>query len=724
MNDFSFQEQLAETDENMLEKYLNEDPFTQSDIQKLIAERKVFPCYFGSALKMEGIREFIEALDFCTINKNYADVFGAKVFKISRDKTGNRLSHMKITSGILKVKDLINDEKVDQIRIYSGDSFMPINEAVAGCICTVSGLQNTFVGQSLGMNDSKHQPSLIPVLKYALYLPNDCDSYQCYHKLKILEEEIPELLIDWDKQTNEITVHVMGEVQVEVLKHVIKERFDLEVSFGSGSIVYKETIKDSVHGSGHYEPLRHYAEVRLLLKPLEQGAGICFSSNVSEDILDRNWQRLILTHLKEKTHKGVLTGSEITDIEIVLTNGRAHKKHTEGGDFRQATYRAVRHGLKNAKSMLLEPFYEFILDVPTENIGRAMADIQMMHGTFDLPVTNGENTTIRGTCPVATMQNYQLEVAAYTKGYGTLFYRMSGYYPCHNESEIIASIGYDSEKDSENPTGSVFCDHGAGFYVPWDKVDEYMHTEKRFDTNHSEKEMEIHIVPEEIDAIIARTFYANKKSDRQRPRTVMSPVVLEQKKPKLQKQLPEILLVDGYNIIYSWEELKNLAETNLDGARGKLMDILCNYQGFRKNIIILVFDGYKVVGNPGEVLKYHNIYVVYTKEAETADQYIEKTVHDISSHYHVRVATSDKMEQMIIMGHGAHRLSAADLHEEIMQVGLELKEKHIEQNRGSGNYLFDALTEELADIMDDVRMGRRTFQESKNDEEGANNDNV
>ena len=723
VNSEEFQESLAMCDEKLLEVYLEGHTIEAEAIQQLITQRKVFPCFWGSALKMQGVEEFLTGFEQYTFIPQYTEEFGAKVYKISRDKQGTRLTHLKITGGSLKVKDLLKlDEKVDQIRIYSGVSYTTVNDVTAGDICVVTGLNSTKVGEGLGKETDSFAPILEPVLTYQIQLPDGCDVHGMYVKLKQLEEEEPELHIVWNEQLNEIHAQVMGEVQIEILKNIIAERFDTPVEFGAGNIVYKETVEETVEGAGHYEPLRHYAEVRLLLEPTERGSGLTFETNVSEDVLDKNWQRLILTHLREKQHKGVLTGSEITDMRITLINGRAHLKHTEGGDFRQATYRAVRQGLKRAKGILLEPVYEYQLEVPSEMIGRAMSDIQKMNGIFMPPELDGEMSILKGTAPVVNMRDYQMEVISYTKGRGRLFFTLKGYEPCHNPEEVIATIDYDSESDLENPTGSVFCSHGAGFNVPWNEVENYMHTESHAKQNrHRSGEASAYLAPptideDELQAIFERTYGTSKRERYDSTRTVMA--CSEPKKGKKQEQLPEILLVDGYNIIFAWEDLKELAEANIAGARGKLMDILCNFQGYRKNIVILVFDGYKVEGNPGEVLRYHNIYVVYTKEAETADQYIEKTVHDISRKYHVRVATSDMMEQMIIMGAGAHRISAKELREEIIMINREMQEEHLEQTKKTSAYLFEGLPVHLADFMDDVRMGRREFDEIKELKEG------
>lgn len=711
-----FQENIAMCDEVLLEKYLEGQTIQTDEINKLIVQRKVFPCFFGSALKMQGVEEFLSAFDKYTCTPYYEEKFGAKVYKISRDKQGTRLTHLKITGGSLKVKSpLKEEEKVDQIRIYSGASYSTVNEVTAGSICAVTGLADTIAGEGFGIEKDSFPPMLEPVLTYQIKLPEGSDVHGIYVKLKQLEEEEPELHIFWNEQLNEIHAQVMGEVQIEILKSLIAERFETEVEFDTGNIVYKETIAEPVEGAGHYEPLRHYAEVRLLLEPGERGSGLTFETNVSEDVLDKNWQRLILTHLEEKQHKGVLTGSDITDIKITVVNGRAHLKHTEGGDFRQATYRAVRQGLKRAKSILLEPVYEYQLEVPSDMVGRAMSDIQKMQGTFASPEMDGEMSVLKGTAPVLHMRDYQMEVVSYTRGLGRLFCTLKGYEPCHNTEEVIEALGYDSESDLENPTGSVFCSHGAGFNVPWNEVEHYMHTESLAKQRRQKiVEANVNVAPQSIDedelkAIFERTYGTTKRERYDSTRTVMA--CSEPKKVTKQAQLPEVLLVDGYNIIFAWEDLKELAETNIAGARGKLMDVLCNFQGYRKNIVILVFDGYKVEGNPGEVLKYHNIYVVYTKEAETADQYIEKTVHDISKKYHVRVATSDAMEQMIIMGQGAHRISAKELQEEIIITNREMKDEHMEQTKKTSAYLFEGLPEHLADFMDDVRMGRREFDE-------------
>lgn len=712
-----FLENLAMCEEALLEKYLEGETISDDEIRELIRERKVFPCYFGSALKLQGVEAFLDGFAKWTVCPKYPDAFGARVYKISRDRQGTRLTHIKVTGGTLKVKTLFTEEeKIDQIRVYCGDSFITVPEISAGSICTLTGLSGTHCGEGFGIEKTSEPPFLTPVLTYQILFPEGCDVHAMFLKLKQLEEEEPELHIVWNAAANEIHAQVMGQIQIEILKNIILERFQTEAEFGAGSIVYKETIENTVEGAGHYEPLRHYAEVRLLLEPGNRGSGLTFASDCSEDILDKNWQRLILTHLAEKEHKGVLTGSEITDMKITLVNGRAHLKHTEGGDFRQATYRAVRQGLKRAKSVLLEPVYEYQLEVPAELIGRAMTDIRQMSGTFAAPEIYGDTAILKGTAPVAKMRGYQTEVTAYSKGHGRIFLSLKGYEPCHDSKQVIDSIGYDAEADLENPTGSVFCSHGAGFLVSWDEVEKYMHTESREKLQNREQEASSVTAPEnqvdeeELKAIFERT-YGTIKRDR-KPyhslRTVHS-MPQQMKKPKNQEHVEEYLLVDGYNIIFAWEDLRELSEVNLAGARGKLMDILCNYQGYKKNTVILVFDGYKVPGNPGEVIRYHNIYVVYTKEAETADQYIEKAVPVIAKKYHVSVATSDALEQRIILGQGAQRISAKDFMSEIQTTNRQMQEEHMRTSKGAKQYLFEGLPEEMAEFMDEVRMGRKEF---------------
>lgn len=742
-------ENLAVCDEAVLEHYLESGEIQKEEIINLIAKRKVFPCYFGSALKIQGVEEFLRGIETFTRECAYPEEFGARVFKIARDAQGNRLTYLKITGGSLKVKMLLSnekeagegkeelwEEKAEQIRIYSGNSFEAVKEAKAGSVCAVTGLSHTYCGQGLGIEAHTFLPVLEPVLTYKIELPEDCNVHSMLIKLKELEEEEPQLHIVWDERLQEIHAQVMGEVQIEILKRMIWERYQTEVEFGSGKIVYKETIEDCVEGVGHFEPLRHYAEVHLKLEPAERGTGLHFFADCSEDLLDRNWQRLVLTHLEERMHKGVLTGSEITDMRITLVSGRAHLKHTEGGDFRQATYRALRQGLKKAKSVLLEPVYEFRLELPADKVGRAMADIQKMYGEFQLSDSEGEYSVVTGFAPVSLMRDYQKEVMAYTSGHGRLFCTLKGYMPCHNADEVIEEMNYDSESDLENPTGSVFCAHGAGFIVPWYEVEDYMHLElqtpmqKQVEEEipmpkRTPQEAEAYLKEgvqneEELRAIFERTYGAVKrerqgwervsKRNPNRNPSVRSSETENTRKEKKREPIKEYLLVDGYNIIFAWEDLNELSKINIESARNKLMDRLSNYQGYKKMTLILVFDAYKVKGNPGSVMKYHNIYVVYTKEAETADQYIEKTVHEIGRKYQVTVATSDALEQVIILGQGGNRLSAANLLEEVEEVEAEISKKVQKKTPKEKNYLFDHLDEEMADLMEEVRLGKKKLQ--------------
>ena len=739
-------EAIALCEESLLEQYLETGEIRKEDAARMIARRKIFPCYFGSALKLQGVQELLDALREYSVQKEYPEKFAARVYKISRDEQGNRLTHMKIMGGSLKVKAVLRggdgdeawEEKVNQIRVCSGSSFRAVNEAQAGMVCAVTGLNHTKAGEGLGTECGVHLPVLEPVLSYQIRIPEDCDVHQTYRKFLQLEEEEPELHITWNKELGEIYAQLMGEVQTEVLKNMISERFGIAVEFGAGSIVYKETIVKPVIGIGHFEPLRHYAEVHLLMEPGEPGSGLQFETACSEDVLDRNWQRLILTHLAEKQHIGVLTGSEITDMKITLIAGRAHQKHTEGGDFRQATYRALRQGLRSAENVLLEPVYEFRLELPLDCAGRAMTDIQKMHGSFSPMEIEGENAVLKGTAPVVTMRGYQTELISYTKGKGRMMCSVSSYQPCHNAEKVIEARGYDPEGDLENPTGSVFCAHGAGFVVDWDLVPEYAHLDtsgvigqKKNDDYQDivENEYEprtdvpagptsrydrsnLTITNDELEEIFTRTYgpIKREKSGWKKSRRVDYSESRELTAPaKKQEVRDEYLLVDGYNIIFSWEELNELAKVNVESARTKLMDILSNYQGYKKMNLILVFDAYRVEGGQGSVQKYHNIYVVYTKEAETADQYIEKTVHAIGRKYNVTVATSDALEQVIILGQGGRRMSAHDLEEEIAAMRREIREQYTEKRAEGKNYLFDHLNDEMSDLMEDVRLGKKTL---------------
>ena len=751
-------ENLAMCDEQVLEEYLETGRIPEREICRMVRERKVFPCYFGSALKLQGVEELLKGLESWMTPPVYGKEFGAKVYKISRDDQGNRLTHLKITGGTLKVKDVIavpgmeEGEKVNQIRVYSGAKAEMVSEAEAGMICAVTGLTETKPGQGLGAESESDLPLLEPVLTYRVNLPEDCDVHKMLQCMRQLEEEEPQLHIVWNETLGEIHVQVMGQVQMEVLKSLAEERFGVDISFDAGNIVYKETIAGPVEGVGHFEPLRHYAEVHLLLEPAEPGSGLQFGTSCSEDVLDRNWQRLILTHLEEKRHVGVLCGGEITDMRITLIAGRAHQKHTEGGDFRQATYRAVRQGLREAGCRLLEPYYDFRLEVPQENTGRAMADLDRMQGTFEPPVQEGERMILSGSAPVALMRDYQKEVISYTRGRGRLLCTLKGYFPCHNEEEVVADCGYDPEADLENPTGSVFCAHGAGFVVPWYEVKDYMQVESPLKV--SEKGLEAGENKEnsrkplgagagmaparnsggasrsfgadekELEAIFTRTY--GEKRRRLPGESGPRLVTFDPKKQgeasygpdrirshgnpgymkKQQEPEEEYLLVDGYNILYAWEDMRELMQVTLDGARHRLMDILCNYQGYRKCRLIVVFDAYKVPGGVGSAQDYHNIHVVYTKEAETADQYIEKFAHEMGRRYRVTVATSDGLEQLIIRGQGCILMSAADLREDIERIGRQIEEQQGRLPRPGKNYLFQDVDKELAEYLEKVRLGK------------------
>lgn len=790
-NQEAFFESLAMCDEEVLEHYIDKGTIDSEEIKRLIIERKVFPCCFGSALKLTGVLEFLQILEKYISIPDYKEEFGARIFKITRDKQGSRLTHMKITGGSLKVKDFLtnsneadkNDswqEKVDQIRIYSGEKYTAHDEAPAGTVCAVTGLTRTYSGERLGIESASAGPLLEPFLTYQILLPEGVDAFGMLKKLRQLEEEEPLLRILWDEQHGEIHAQVMGEVEIEILTSIIKTRFGVTAEFGFGSLLYKETIKNPVIGVGHFEPLRHYAEVHLLMEPRETGSGLSFGTDCSVDLLGRNWQNLVLTHLEEKNHKGVLTGSEITDMKITLIAGKSHLKHTEGGDFRQAVYRAVRHGLKKAESLLLEPIYEFRLEVPMEMTGRALSDIQKMNGSCQAPeiigeisMGNGISTPlylITGSAPVSSMRDYQMEVTAYSRGHGKLSLTPGGYEPCHNTEEIIALKGYDFENDFENPAGSVFCSHGAGFTVSWQDVEKYMHLDIGYRLAGEEKKAvsKAALIPpdkkisqslqeeKELEQIFIRTYGESKRDrdlfkknpDRTDKKRISNSIrnnkdedtnnagisnnreinkennkassiennkaadignsrnanidtinrslsgnEKSSDKSRNQNIKEKYLLVDGYNIIFAWKDLNELANENLDSARYRLMDILCGYQGFTDITVIVVFDAYKVKGNPGNIDKYNNIYVVYTKEAETADQYIEKTVHKIGRKHDVTVATSDALEQMIIWGGGASRMSAAGLMETINAADKEIKSSLSVPQKNTKNYPFQNLSE-------------------------------
>ena len=688
-------ESAALCDENLLERYLAGEKPDDGDLAGLIVRRKLFPCLFGSALKLEGVEELLSALERYTLAPQWGENFAARVFKISRDDRGERLSWLKVTGGELRVRQTLSgggdedcwEEKISQIRLYSGVKYTTVDQVEAGTVCAVTGLSHIRPGQGLGEEGESGPPELEPVLHYQVIPPEGCDAHTLLRDLRQLEEEDPQLKVLWNETLGELHVRLMGEIQRSVLTRLIHDRFGLDVTFGAGSIVYKETVAAPVEGVGHFEPLRHYAEVHLLLEPLERGAGLQFDSICPEDVLDRNWQRLILTHLMEKVHLGVLTGSPITDMKLVLLTGRAHVKHTEGGDFRQATYRAVRQGLRMAQGILLEPWYDFTLELPADCLGRAMADVQRMSGRFAPADHQGDMAVLTGSAPVSELGDYWNQVAAYTRGLGQLTCTLRGYEPCHNAQEVMEQIGYDPDRDTGTPADSVFCSHGAGVTVKWDQVREHMHLDSGWRPPEERRKEDQHqSVPRptmsyadsakmerELEAIFTRTYGPIK------PRAFApapkAPARKERPwkglKPRFQGE--EYLLVDGYNIIHAWDDLKRLAAQDLDGARLRLMDILSNYQGWRKCHVILVFDAYRVKGNPGSVEKYHNIHVVYTKEAETADMYIEKTTYEIAREHRVRVATSDGLEQVIILGHGAQRMSARELRFEIDQVQAQIR---------------------------------------------------
>lgn len=783
-------ENLAMCDEKVLETYLEKGTVADEQVRRMITGRKVFPCFFGSALKLTGVQELLDGIAKWTEEKQYPETFGARVFKIARDAQGGRLTYMKITGGSLKVKAQLRghirrrqeaggeaedtlsgkdasagewEEKVNQIRIYNGTKFETVDAASAGTVCAVTGLTQTQAGDGLGVEAEQVVPLLEPVLTYRVELPEGSDLHKVLHQLRQLEEEEPELHIVWDDISGQVLVQLMGEIQTEILQQMIHERFGLEVKFGTGQIVYKETIAAPVEGVGHFEPLRHYAEVHLLMEPLEAGSGLVFDTVCSENMLDRNWQRLILTHLEEKVHRGVLMGAPITDMRITLIAGRAHQKHTEGGDFRQATYRAVRQGLQKAESVLLEPYYRFRLELPQRLVGHAMTDIEKMSGRFELGENEGETAVLTGMAPVSEMREYQKDVAAYTGGTGRLFCTMAGYYPCHNTEEVLAASAYDPERDLANPTGSVFCAHGAGFVVPWYEVEDYMHLEGAGldgETAGAEDEDTVmtakakaarsrSIAPsladdKELEAIFVRTYGEIKRRKPQKERTFRGADTSysevsgssgkltgglsdssgkggwrgEKKQQENRRQATaqeSYLLVDGYNIIFAWEDLHELSEHSMDAARNKLMETLSNYQGYTSQRVILVFDAYKVEGFPGEVTKWHNIDVVFTKEAETADQYIEKTAHAIGRKYKVTVATSDGLEQVIIRSQGCLLMSARELRQEIERIKVEIRREHLEKNQERGNYLLNYLPEEEAERMEAIRQGLISADEADAD---------
>lgn len=679
-------EALALCDEAALESLLERGSIDDSLISEMIKSRKVFPCFFGSALKMDGVEDFLSALARFTVAPEYTSEFGAKVFKISRDAQGGRLTWLKVTGGALRVKAPLSyraqnqdyQEKADQLRLYSGIKFRTLEKAGAGSVVAVTGLSHSYVGLGLGTEAEASAPLLQPVLTYQLVLPDGADAHNALTKLRELEEEDPMLRIVWDERYGQIHVQLMGKIQLEILRRRILDRFGLAVTFGEGSIVYRETIASPVLGMGHFEPLRHYAEVQLLIEPLPRGTGIQLASNLATDALDLNWQRLIFTHLLEREHAGVLTGSALTDVRFTLVAGRAHLKHTEGGDFRQATYRAVRQGLMQAESLLLEPYYDFRLEVPAECVGRAMTDLQNMGGTVDSPQSVGENTVLTGYAPVRTLRDYFTDVAAYTRGRGQLSCAVRGYETCQNQDEIVASLGYDAERDTDNPASSVFCDHGGSITIPWNEVAQHVHCDSgiHFDKEETEEKSappprrgvgagSAYAADKELQEIFERTYGKVARRAFEPAKKPARTSLADHYDVTIHSEDTEYLLVDGYNIIFAWDELQRLAAQDIAAARGALIDILANYQGFRKCRVIVVFDAYKVKGNPGSVQTVHGIKVVYTKEAETADTYIERATYELRRERRVRVATSDGPEQVIILGHGALRVSARAFHAEV-----------------------------------------------------------
>ena len=679
-------EELAMCDEALLDRYMETGEITAEDICRLVEQRKLFPCYFGSALKLEGVAEFLQGLERYTVAPTYPETFGAKVYQIGRDAQGNRLTYLKITGGALKVRSELQyvsssgetmTEKIHQIRLYSGAQFETAEQVPAGTVCAVTGLTETWPGQGLGAQADAAAPLLEPVLSYRIRLQEGVDARVMLPKLRQLSEEDPLLHIVWNERLQEIHAELMGAVQIDILKELILERFDTAVEIDSGHIMYRETIAGPVEGVGHFEPLRHYAEVHLLLEPLEPGSGLVVDTRCSEDALDRNWQRLILTHLQEKQHLGVLTGSPITDMKLTLIAGRAHPKHTEGGDFRQATYRAVRQGLMEAESVLLEPVYRFRLEVPAEQLGRAISDVRTMHGIFDSPDSDGETAVITGTAPVACMADYPTTVAAYTRGRGRLSCTLAGYAPCHNSERVIAELAYDPETDVENPTGSVFCAHGAGFYVKWDQVREYMHVDSGLTRRETETEplrpvirtRNLNIDDKELEEIMTREF-----GEIRRPqyRSAKQEMQLERMAQPVRRR--EYVIVDGYNMIFAWEGLSDLAKTDLDAARTHLMDALADYRAFKDCELVLVFDAYRVQGNQGSRFDRNGVHVVYTKENETGDMYIEKLANSIGRNFMVRVATSDALIQLSALRSGVLRISAREFEREVLEIRRQIGE--------------------------------------------------
>ena len=687
-----FYEELSMCDEDIMHSYIENGCVSDDLVSDAILLRKVFPCIFGSALKLDGVDEFMSIIDKFTVFKKPRNEFGARVYKIGEDKSGTRLTYMKITGGSLDVKTLLSggkdekwSEKINEIRLYSGEKYISVQSAQCGTICAVTGLSKTYAGEGLGFEEDSSGLTLEPVFSYKVKLPEDVSDTAAYIMLKKLSEEETQLNVVWDSAHREIHMQIMGSVQIEVLTKIISQRFNMNVEFLQGNIIYKETIDGIVEGVGHYEPLRHYAEVHLLMEGTKPGSGLTFTSKCRDDELDLNWQRLVLTHLSEKNHKGVLTGSPITDMNITLVSGKAHLKHTDGGDFRQATYRAVRHGLRNAKSVLLEPWYDFKIEVPSENIGRVISDIQQMNGEFGSPELCGEFSVLNGSAPVSKICDYQLSLISFTKGRGRIKLTLKGYFPCHNTEEVVELIGYDADSDLENSADSVFCSHGSAVLVKWDEVYDYMHLESALapkkqdvynDARPSRKFDPSSVSDDELNLIFERTF--GKVKERYIPKDNKKPSAkgasAYKGKSKQTYSGPEYVLVDGYNIIHSWESLKSISNDDLNLAREQLINRLINYKAIVGCELIVVFDAYKVKGNPGNIEYINGISVVYTKEAETADSYIEKVSHKLAQNHLVRVATSDGLEQMIILGNGALRVSAPAFEKEVVSVECAIED--------------------------------------------------
>lgn len=690
--DYLAREETAAQSEVLIEEFLERGTLSEKNVADSIRNRELFPCFYGSALKMDGVDRLLENFDRYTQERDYSSEFGARVYKITRDDRGARLTHMKITGGRIKAKEMVNGEKVDQIRVCSGEKFRMSDCAEAGDVVAVTGLERTEAGQGLGCESGNFSAVLEPAMIYDVIMADEYDAHTVLSRMRVLEEEDPQLHVTWNEKLRKVQVQLMGEIQLEILRQVISDRFGMELEFGTGHVAYKETITKPVIGGGHFEPLRHYAEVQLLMEPASRGSGIITDSICSEDVLDRNWQRLIMTHLTEREHPGVLTGSGITDIKISIAAGRAHDKHTEGGDFRQAVYRAIRQGLMKTECQLLEPWYSFVLEVPQETVGTAMADVQRMGGEFSMPETDGEMSVLRGRAPVVEMKEYAARVTSYTRGRGRLACTLNGYDVCHNQEEVLAQSDYNPERDIDNPADSVFCSHGAGYNVKWDQVDEMLHTRVNLgssssDGANSRPAVQRRPVREYSDEDFSGPAFVHAPEPSRRREYAAPKIIDADRKPQKTREqvvLPEYVLVDGYNIIFAWDELKELAQINIDAARDALIEMMQNYQGYKMCRLILVFDAYRIKGGERRVEERGNITVVFTKEKETADAFIEKTSYELGGKYMVRVATSDRMEQMIIIGNGAFKISADEFKKEVQMTNEKidgLLEEYKKRNR-------------------------------------------